>query len=114
VGVLTIGPKGLQITKRGEQKMADLDLSTIEASIAAMSPEEIRAQLTAIKTKQKITQKKYYNPETAKRARVKKAQEINALVAKAKELGIYQEVLDEANSKADEALGAAEGEEEAA
>lgn len=94
--------------------MAEIDLSAIEAQIAAMTPEEIKKQLTDIKTRQKITTKKYYNPEAAKKQRQKKAAEIAAMVEAAKKLGIYDQVMAEAGVAADAKLADAEGEQEAA
>ena len=92
--------------------MADLDLSAIEASIAAMSPEEIRKQLTEIKTRQKVAQKKYYNPEVGKAQRARAKAKTDALVAAAKAAGIYDQVMVEAGKLADEKLAEQEVEEE--
>src|SRR5260370_34009370 len=84
--------------------MAELDLTAIEASIAALTPEEIKKQLTDIRTRQKVNQKKYQNVETQKAYRQKAAAMNKLLVAKAKELGLYDEITAEAKRRADEQL----------
>lgn len=86
--------------------MADvtIDISAFEAELANMSEEDLRKSLLDIKVKQKIATKKYYNPEAAKAQRQKAAERMRALVAKAKELGIYDSINEEAGKLADEKL----------
>lgn len=91
----------------------DINLDEIQAQISGLSKEDLIKQLVDVKVRQKVTQKKYYNPESAKKARLKRTAVINAMVEKAKALGIYQGILDTASAKADEELGASEAEEAA-
>lgn len=81
-----------------------IDIKAIEADVAKLSQEELFKALVDIKSKQRIATKKYYNPETAKRQRQKRAEFQKLLSAKAKELGIYDEILEAASEVADEAL----------
>lgn len=88
----------------------DIDLEKIQAELSSLSQEDLVKQLTEVKMKQKIAQKKYYSPETAKKARQKRAALISAMEARAKQLGIYDDILAQAGKQADEALGTAEAE----
>lgn len=90
-----------------------IDLSAIEAQIATMSEEDIRKQLLEIKTRQRVMQKKYNNPETQKRARLKKAARDKAMVEAAKKLGIYDQILEEAKEAAEVQLAEQEADQEA-
>lgn len=81
-----------------------IDLASIEADISKLSKEELFKALVDIKSKQRIATKKYYNPETAKKQRQKRAAFAKALADKAKELGIYDEIVEAASEVADEAL----------
>lgn len=89
--------------------MAELDLSTIEASIASMSEEDVKKQLTELRTRQRVQQKKYHNADAAKAYRAKKNAEVKAMVARAKALGIYDSILEKADELADEKISAEEG-----
>lgn len=88
----------------------DIDLEKIQAELSTLSQEDLVKQLLEIKTRQKITQKKYYNPETAKRARIKRSAVIKAMEDKAKQLGLYDQILKQAGEAADVELGSAEAE----
>lgn len=81
-----------------------IDVAAIEAEVLKLSPEEIRKALLDFKVKQNVTTKKYYNPETAKRARQKKAAMQALMVKMAKEAGIYEGIVEEAKLKAEEIL----------
>lgn len=94
--------------------MADIDLSQIEAQIAELSPEQLREQLTQIKTRQKVAQKKYYNPERAKLQRAAAAAKLKALEAAARAAGIYDEIEAAAKAAADAKLAEEEAEQESA
>lgn len=78
-----------------------IDLSKFEEQLSSMSEEQLRQQLLDIKTKQAVATKKYYNPETAKKARVKRAAEVALMVETAKKLGIYDSIVAEAKTKAE-------------
>lgn len=88
----------------------DIDLEKIQAELSTLSQEDLVKQLLEIKTRQKITQKKYYNPETAKRARIKRSAVIKAMEDKAKQLGLYDQILKQAGEAADVQMGADEAE----
>lgn len=81
-----------------------IDIAAIEAEVAKLSPEDIRKALLDFKVKQNVTTKKYYNPETAKRARQKKAAMQAEMVKLAKAAGIYDDIVAEAKTKAEEIL----------
>jgi hypothetical protein len=78
-----------------------IDLGKFEEQLNNMTEEQLRAQLLAIKTKQAVNMKKYYNPENARRARLKRQAEIALMVEAAKKLGIYDGIKAEAKEKAE-------------
>lgn len=92
--------------------MVGINLDTIEAEVGKLSLEELKKQLLDAKVRQSVATKKYYNPEKAKARRQQVAAKFSAMVEKAKELGIYEDLMDEARELADEKL--AEEAEEAA
>lgn len=87
-----------------ETDVVQIDFAELEKQVSSMTPEQLKAALLEIKVKQRVTTKSYYNPETAKKARLKRQAFNTALTEKAKELGIYDSILDEAREKADEIL----------
>jgi hypothetical protein len=86
----------------------EIDLEKIQAEIGTLSQEELVKELLAVKTRQKVNQKKYHDPEVAKKSRLKKQARIKAMEDKVRALGLYDQVLKQANDAADEELGAAE------
>lgn len=90
--------------------MADvnIDLEAIEKELAGLTMEEIREQLVSIKAKQAINTAKYYNPETAKKARQKRSALIAAMTERAKKEGVYDQIVAAAREKADAELGRGE------
>lgn len=78
-----------------------IDLRKFEEQLNNMTEDQLRAQLLAIKTKQAVNMKKYYNPENARRARLKRQAEIALMVEAAKKLGIYDGIKAEAKEKAE-------------
>lgn len=94
----------------------DINIAEIEASLAQLSPEEIKQQLLDAKVKQRVNTKKYYNPETAKKARDKRTAVLKAQAEAAKKLpatvpgfaNLYEQILSEANELADAQLAEAE------
>lgn len=83
----------------------ELDLAGLEASVASMSYEDLIKQLVEFKAKQKANTKKYYNPETAKKARLKRAAQISAMEKFAKENGMWDAIKAKIEERADELLG---------
>lgn len=91
--------------------MAELDIEKMSAEINSMSVEDLKKQILDAKVKQRVASKKYYNPESAKKQRLKRAEELKQMVAKAKELGIYDDIMSQAQVEADAKLAAEEVEE---
>lgn len=85
-----------------------IDIKAIEAEIGKLSKEDLFRQLVDIKAKQRIATKKYYNPETARKQRLRRAEVVKLMTAKAKELGIYDSIMEQAVEDADAALAEAE------
>lgn len=85
-----------------------IDLNAITAEVNQLSEEDLRKALVEMKTKQKVSTKKYYNPETAKAARQKKAAVFAAMVAQAKALGLYDQIDAEASEAAEAKLAEAD------
>lgn len=94
--------------------MPELNFNELESKVQGMSKEDLIKALVDIKSKQAIATKKYYNPEKAKEQRRKQAAVREAMVAKAKELGIYDEIVKTAREVADEKLAEQEESEELA
>jgi|WetSurMetagenome_2_1015567.scaffolds.fasta_scaffold1133630_1 hypothetical protein len=90
----------------------EIDLNAInaeiEASIAAKTPQEIEAELLALRVKQKVAQKKYQSPERQKTYQAKQKAMKSALKKRALELGIYDAVNTRAGELADAQLAAEE------
>lgn len=83
-----------------------IDFAELEKQVSSMTQEQLKQALLDIKVKQRVTSKSYYNPETAKKARLKKQAFNNAMAEAAQKLGIYDDILTEAREKADEILAA--------
>lgn len=94
------------------QNALAIDLSALEAEVGALTPEQIRAQLVEIRTKQKVQQKKYHNPERAKAYQKKRNAATKAMAEKVKTLPatdprfktLYEQIMAEANEQADTRL----------
>lgn len=92
--------------------MAEIDLDKINAEVEGLSLDDLKKQLLDAKVRQMVATKTYYNPERAKVQRQRRAAKIQAMFDKAKELGIYDQLMAEARDLADEKI--AEKEDEAA
>jgi Na+-transporting NADH:ubiquinone oxidoreductase subunit NqrC len=98
-----------------------INLDELESQIQSLSPEDIKKQLVELRTKQRVQQKKYHNPERAKAYQQKRAAKSKAMVEAAKALPatdsryktMYDQILAEAAEKADEILAAADAGEDA-
>lgn len=90
----------------------NLDLAALQAEIDSLSPEEIQKQLLEVRTRQRVQQKKYQNSDAAKAYRKKRAEMLKLVAQKAKALGIYDQILKEAEQKAAQLTGEAEAEAE--
>jgi hypothetical protein len=82
-----------------------IDLAALATQVTAevdkMSKEDVIKQLTALKVRQKVTQKKQYGSESAKRSQIKQREKSKALQARAKALGVYDSVNEEAEGLAE-------------
>jgi len=100
----------------------EIDVQELEAQIEKLSPEELKKMLLDAKVRQRVTSKKYYNPETAKKARDKKALVLKAQAEAAKNLpatdgksaNLYEQILSEAAVLADQKLAEEAAEQEVA
>lgn len=81
-----------------------IDFSSIEADVQGMSKEELAEFVLKTRVKQKVAQKKYYNPDTAKaqrqRAAARQRAAIEALKAMPAEDGQGGTKFDELERKA--------------
>lgn len=90
----------------------EINVAELEAQISQLSPEELKQQLLDAKVKQRVATKKYYNPETAKKARDKRTATLKAQAELAKTMpatkegfaNLYEQILAEANELADQKL----------
>lgn len=97
----------------------EIDLAAIEAELSQLTPEQMKQQLLDAKVKQKVATKKYYNPETARKARLKKAEQLKQIAAKAKGMAatkpgfanLYEQIEAEAKELAEEKLAEESGQE---
>lgn len=84
-----------------------IDLEAIRGEVAEISDEAVREQLVALRTRQRVAQKKYHDPAKQKLYQAKNRERQRLMVERAKGLGIYEEILVEAGQRADEQLTAA-------
>ena len=84
----------------------ELDLSAIEAEISNMSQDDLYKELLDIRTKQRTAALKNRNPESAKKARLKRMARIKALMEAAKAAGVLDKINAEATAKAKAAVEA--------
>ena len=82
----------------------EIDLEEILGEVEEMDLEAIKAELIKSKTRQRVASKTYYNPETAKKARQRKAAKSKAMEVRLKEAGLYDLVVAEARELADQQL----------
>lgn len=82
----------------------DIDLAKIEAELAAYTPEQLQEELLKIRTRQKVQQKKMQGSASHKSYQQKAQAKRKALVALAKQKGIYDAVNEEAERRANEIL----------
>jgi hypothetical protein len=88
-----------------------INLDSIQAEVANMDLEALKAAVLKAKVKQKVATKKYYNPEAAKRARDKRAAELKAMTELLRSKGLLDEVEAQARQQADEQLATEAAEE---
>jgi preprotein translocase subunit SecF len=79
-------------------------LASVNAELNNMDPEKMKEELLKLRTRQKVQQKKNYGSEKQKAYQLKQRERNKALIAKAKELGIYDEINDAAEEAAEQKL----------
>jgi len=84
----------------------ELDIAALQAELANLSEEDLRAQLIEYKTKQKVATKKYSNPQTAKAYRDRVAAKRKLMTEMAEKLGLMDAINAEANKRAEAKLAA--------
>jgi len=77
------------------------DLDAVAKEVAALTDDEVRAQVLKIRTRQKLQQKRQSAKGGQKAYMVKAAAKRNALKERAIQLGIYDEVNKEADAAAE-------------
>lgn len=87
-----------------ESPTPQIDLAALEAEISQLSPEEIQKQLIDLRTKQKVNQAKHQGSAAQKLYMKKRSESFKLMAAKAKELGIYDNIQAEAKKRADAIL----------
>ena len=84
----------------------EIDLNALQAQvndeIGKMSADDIKKQLLDLRVREKTTQKKQYGSDAAKKSAAKQREKARALKARAKALGIYDEVDNAAETAAQE------------
>lgn len=81
-----------------------IDINALKAEVEGLSEADLRELVLSTKVRQMVATKKYYNPETAKRARQKAAEKYNLAVAALKASGQYDEIMAQAKEMAEEKL----------
>jgi len=81
-----------------------IDTAALEKEIQGLSLDELKSQLLGVRTKQKIQQKKNYDPERQKAYQLKARARFRAMKEAAVKLGIWDKVNEAAEQAADEAL----------
>ena len=84
----------------------EIDLNALQAQVSEeigkMSADDVRKQLLDLRVREKTTQKKQYGSDAAKKSAAKQREKARALKARAKALGIYDDIDNEAETKAQE------------
>lgn len=78
----------------------EIDLAAIEAELDQLSPEQLAAELLKVRTRQKTQQKKMQGSPSHKAYQKKAQEKRKLLIAKAKALGIYDTVNEQAEEAA--------------
>ena len=83
-----------------------IDLSAIEAEVSKLSNDQLAAELTKFRVRQKVQQKKHYNPEKMKAYQAKQREKFRQMKTKALETPATQKgftnMWEQINAAADE------------
>jgi hypothetical protein len=83
-----------------------VDLSAVEAEVSALTPEQVKEKLLAIRVRQKVQQKKQAEKGGQKAYNQKQQALRNAYKQQAIKLGIYDDIVKEADKQAEEKYAA--------
>lgn len=78
----------------------EVDLAAIEATLEKMSPDQLAAEVLKIRTQQKFQAKKNQGSAGHKAYQKKQQEKKRLMIAKAKELGLYDKVNEQAEAAA--------------
>lgn len=87
--------------------MTDIDFTQVQQEVASLTPEQLREKVLAFRTKQKIQQKKQAAKGGQKAYQQKQLAYRKALKEAAISAGLWDEISEEADRRAEEALAAA-------
>jgi hypothetical protein len=79
-----------------------IDLSAIQGEVAKLNTDQIREELLKFKVRQKVQQKKQQGSNSQKAYQQKQRERIKLMKAKAIELGLWDDINDEAEKLAEE------------
>lgn len=85
---------------------ATIDLDALQADVNKMSEADLIKEVLDLRTRQRVQQKKNQNSDKQKEYRLKRAQEQKLMIARAKELGLYDQIVKQAKVEADKKLEA--------
>jgi hypothetical protein len=87
--------------------MADgpqVDLKAVTAEVSKLSKDQLKEEVLKMRVRQKVQQKKHQGSPKQKEYQARQREKNKLLVAKAKELGIYDAINDEAEELAESKL----------
>jgi hypothetical protein len=87
------------------QVTPEIDIESLKAEIANLSPEEIQKQLVELRTRQRVNQSKHQNSDKQKAYNKKRNLMFKLMTEKAKAAGVYDGILAQAKKNAAEILG---------
>lgn len=82
----------------------EIDVDAIKNEVGALTKEQLEEQVLKLRTRQKIQQKRNYGSDKQKEYQLKQREKRAQLIARAKELGIFDEIDKAANEAAEEKL----------
>lgn len=89
-----------------------IDIDALKAEVNGLSDADLAELVLNTKVRSMVAQKKYYNPETAKRARLKAKAKYDEAVELLKKSGKYEAIMAQAKELAEERLAETEVEDE--
>jgi hypothetical protein len=84
----------------------ELDLAALQAEIEKLTPEEIAQQVLAVRTQQRVNQKKHQNAGAQRVYMAKRNARIKLMTELLKKNGAYEGILAQANAAAEAKLAA--------